>query len=304
MAGRRIEKNVDGRITKYCCDGNADTVQTYEYSVYGQVAAEDPNHPNPYMFTGRRFDVEIGLYYYRARYYDPFTGRFLQTDPVGYGDGMNMYAYCKNNSLNWVDPSGNYEIAISIPTNVVWHNFSTGDLDTPEQHKADVDAYLTDAGLYYMFPDVTLKSVERRGYYYDAIFDIPDDLDISMDIYEVDGIKVLGLANSEGGTILLMDERLAGLIANKPGGNSPGCGQGCDYGILDWVVAMAGAFAEGAWDGIKLTANGATFDLLPDDLIDRDGLYDRYGNSVFFLSSVEVWALRASLVLLQFINTG
>jgi hypothetical protein len=36
------------------------------------VAAEDPNHPNPYMFTGRRFDIEIGLYYYRARQYSRF----------------------------------------------------------------------------------------------------------------------------------------------------------------------------------------------------------------------------------------
>jgi len=87
-------------------DSSGDTVQTYEYSVYGQVAVEDINHPNPYMFAGRRFDIEIGLYYNRARYYNPFTGRFLQTDPIGYTDGMNMYTYCKNNPLNCLDPLG------------------------------------------------------------------------------------------------------------------------------------------------------------------------------------------------------
>jgi RHS repeat-associated protein len=87
-------------------DANGTTVQTYEYSVYGHVAASDPNHPNPFMFTGRQFDVENGLYYYRARYYNPYIGRFLQTDPIEYGDGMNMYAYCKNNPIKLLDPFG------------------------------------------------------------------------------------------------------------------------------------------------------------------------------------------------------
>jgi RHS repeat-associated protein len=58
------------------------------------------------MFAGVRYDIEIGLYYNRARYYNPYTGRFLQTDPIGYSAGINWYRYCSNNPINFVDPSG------------------------------------------------------------------------------------------------------------------------------------------------------------------------------------------------------
>jgi len=61
---------------------------------------------NPYYFTARRLDTETTLYYYRARYYKPKIGRFLQTDPVGYKDNMNLYAYVGNNPIILIDPQG------------------------------------------------------------------------------------------------------------------------------------------------------------------------------------------------------
>ncbi|OHB56974.1 MAG: hypothetical protein A2173_09250 [Planctomycetes bacterium RBG_13_44_8b] len=61
---------------------------------------------NTYLFTGREYDSETGNYYYRARYYKPSIGRFLQPDPIGYTAGLNMYTYCGNNPVNFVDPYG------------------------------------------------------------------------------------------------------------------------------------------------------------------------------------------------------
>ncbi|CAB3764576.1 RHS repeat-associated core domain-containing protein [Paraburkholderia humisilvae] len=49
---------------------------------------------------------KLGLYYYKARMYSPGLGRFLQTDPVGYQDDLNWYAYAKNNPINLTDPGG------------------------------------------------------------------------------------------------------------------------------------------------------------------------------------------------------
>ncbi len=84
------------------------TAEVYEYDVYGRVGASVPAHPNRIMFTGREYDKETGLYYYRARYYNPQIGRFLQTDPIGYGDGMNWYAYCGNSPIGRTDPTGRW----------------------------------------------------------------------------------------------------------------------------------------------------------------------------------------------------
>jgi len=89
-------------------------VERYTYDIFGRPTIRDANGTeiedsafgNPYRFTGRAYDAETALYYYRARYYDYATARFLQPDPMGYTDDLNLYSYCGNNPLSFIDPFG------------------------------------------------------------------------------------------------------------------------------------------------------------------------------------------------------
>lgn len=86
-------------------DDTGNIVETYAYSPYGKIDHAS-NLSNPYLYTGRRYDPETGLYYYRARYYSAELGRFLQVDPIGHAGGMNLYQYASNNPIIFVDPFG------------------------------------------------------------------------------------------------------------------------------------------------------------------------------------------------------
>jgi RHS repeat-associated protein len=83
------------------------TVRRYVYyDSLCNLAASTGTVSNPFQFTGREFDPETGLYFYRARYYDPSTGRFLSEDPIGFNAGSNFYRYVYNDPVVFLDPSG------------------------------------------------------------------------------------------------------------------------------------------------------------------------------------------------------
>jgi len=88
------------------------TVETASYGPFGNMISETGpalnggEVANKLRYTGREFDRETGLYYYRARYYDPELGRFYTEDPLRFRAGINFYAYVNNNPLNANDPTG------------------------------------------------------------------------------------------------------------------------------------------------------------------------------------------------------
>ena len=79
---------------------------TYTYDSYGELSASTGTMSNPFRFTGREFDAETGLGYYRARYYDQTAGRFVSEDPLGFTASADLYAYVGNSPLNMIDPLG------------------------------------------------------------------------------------------------------------------------------------------------------------------------------------------------------
>ena len=72
---------------------------------------------NPFRYRGYYYDAETGLYYLNSRYYDPSIGRFLNADDISYIqptdiNGLNLFAYCYNNPIMYLDPTGQFIISL------------------------------------------------------------------------------------------------------------------------------------------------------------------------------------------------
>ena len=93
-----------GSIT-HLTDEDGKVLNRYGYDAWGNLTACEEEIENRFRYTGEQFDAITRQYYLRARFYNPVIARFTQEDTYR-GDGLNLYAYCANNPVGYVDPSG------------------------------------------------------------------------------------------------------------------------------------------------------------------------------------------------------
>jgi RHS repeat-associated protein len=110
-------------------DQGGKIVQTYEYDSFGNLKDQKYRIKQPFTYTGREIDREAGLYYYRARTYDPGLGRFISKDPIGFKGGINLFAYTKDNPVNFTDPRG-----LDVYACTTGFDMFDGDIIGPARH--------------------------------------------------------------------------------------------------------------------------------------------------------------------------
>jgi RHS repeat-associated protein len=149
-------------------DSNGNVTDTYEYDAFGNDVYHTGSTPNNYLYRGEQYDSDLGLYYLRARYYNPATGRFVERDPL---DGyisipvtLHKYLYASGNPVNRIDPSGKEDLVQvgelderSLTTSV---KYASGQLNIERQLFGDIIHAIKDAAkvggattLYFSIPN-------------------------------------------------------------------------------------------------------------------------------------------------------
>lgn len=185
------------------------TVRSQRFDAWGNKLASSGAAIPQYSYTGREPD-ETGIVYYRARYYNPATARFVSRDPIGLAGGINQYAYVDNNPVNFTDPSG-LLLYVSREGNNVNLQFTvvyTG----PAANYARVDAY--DREIKQVFSGPMVPPSGAAGNTYQVTTNVTSVL--ATNPAEVARYKDMGFT-----VVNLVNEGHIGLSPQNPDGTGP-----------------------------------------------------------------------------------
>lgn len=137
-------------------DAAASVLAVNTYDEYGIPGAGNSGR---FQYTGQAWLSELGIYYYKARMYSPTLGRFMQTDPIGYGAGMNLYNYVNSDPVSYTDPMGLFQAcwSVDVPDLGPYSNSPTSSPTTPNAivvtgHRSHSEQHCYDV------PDMTDKN--------------------------------------------------------------------------------------------------------------------------------------------------
>lgn len=164
-------------------DASGALVAHYVYDAWGNLLESSVSVPaladNRHLFQGREYSWATGLYNFRARWYDPATGRWLSKDPIGIGGGINLYAFCAGDPIGFVDSFG---CQSATPTKLphapnILLNYSLHAVYVKSEFDDSVDI-VRPGNFYWWFDGFTIPIIDR-----DHIYKVGDGVCVIIDRY-------------------------------------------------------------------------------------------------------------------------